>query len=122
MNKGDFEEELRDRVAAAGLQPRDPTPGWKREILMRARDARARGDAAAPAAPRWLLIALSAAWCLILVLRMTTPAAGNPSSAPGIVAREARRPAPAQSTEDLPVTALSALLAINAQNQPSEVP
>jgi hypothetical protein len=122
MNTEDLEKDLRDRMAAAGLQQRDPTAAWKQDILRQARVARERGDAGVPAAPRWLLIALGAAWCLIVMLRVTTPASGAHALVTTVAPEEAKNPVTSTSTDDLPLTALGALLAINAQNQPSEVP
>lgn len=124
MNTDDLEKDLRDRMGAAGLQQRDPTAAWKVDILRQAREARSREDGAAVAAPRWLLVALGAAWCAILALRMTTPDpdAQDQVLTTTVAAKEARGPAGPQASDDLPLTALSALLAINAQNQPAEVP
>jgi hypothetical protein len=68
MNDNDFEEEL--RALSARLVRPDPTPGWKAEILERARHAR---EQAVPRTPRWLLAALGIAWLMIAVLRLTTP-------------------------------------------------
>lgn len=117
----DFEQELRDRLMAARGQRHDPTPAWKQEILARASES--RDQATKAAGPRWLLVTLGAAWCVIFVLKLTTPKVGDVAS-PSMVAT-LNQPGDADgeaSRGKLPLTALDALLAINAQNQAVEVP
>lgn len=117
----DFEQELRDRLMAARGRQHDPTPAWKQEILARASES--RDQATKAVGPRWLLVTLGAAWCVIFVLKLTTPETRDevaPSMAatlnqPGDGDREPSR-------GKLPLTALDALLAINSQNQAVEVP
>lgn len=117
----DFEQALRDRLTAARGQRHDPTPGWKQEILARASES--RDQAAKAVGPRWLLVTLGAAWCVIFVLKLTTPETRDevvPSMAAAL-----NRPGEADgeaSRGKLPLTALDALLAINSQNQAVEVP
>ncbi|WP_038160570.1 hypothetical protein [Verrucomicrobium sp. BvORR106] len=117
----DFEQELRDRLVAARGQRQDPTPAWKQEILARASES--RDQATKAVGPRWLLVTLGGAWCVIFVLKLTTPETRD-EVAPSMAAT-LNQPGDADgdaSRGKLPLTALDALLAINSQNQAVEVP
>ncbi|HSJ01713.1 MAG TPA: hypothetical protein VK956_04630 [Verrucomicrobium sp.] len=96
MNADDFEKQLRDRVAVAGLVPHDPTPQWKQAILDRAMQEASR--ATTKRSPRWLLTTLGAAWALIAVLHFTTPE----STAPGAFVARHERSAPMNRDTDVP--------------------
>jgi hypothetical protein len=81
MNDDEFEDKL--RALSGKLVRPDPTAAWKADILACARQTR---EKVVPRTPRVLLTVLAAAWLLIAVLRLTTPAdtatpGGPPDSA-----------------------------------------
>lgn len=117
----DFEQELHERLLASRGQHSDPTPAWKQEILARA--AESREGTTKVRGPRWLIVALGAAWCVIFVLKLTTPDTRE-ELAPTMAAT-LKKPADSEGESfrgKLPLTALDALLAINSQSQAVEVP
>jgi hypothetical protein len=117
----DFEQALRDRLTAARRQRNDPTPAWKQEILARASESRDQTKKAV--GPRWLLVTLGAAWCVIFVLKLTTPETRDEVAPLMATTLNQSGEADGEATRGKqPLTALDALLAINSQNQAVEVP
>lgn len=113
MNDDVFERKL---AALAGrAQPSDPTPAWKAEILARAKREAAGATARRGLPPRWLLLAWSAAWVLIVLMRLTTPE-GESSISPGGVEVPASSLVVSTSGQEL-----SALLAFHRELNPQDL-
>lgn len=117
MNPDLIEKELRDCMAAAGLERHDPTPGWKREILAEAALSRGRTPSSLHRAPRLLLVVLGAAWCLIVALHLTTPDTrdGRPLATAGPDSSRAR-------DDEFRLPPWSALMALNSQLPSADLP
>lgn len=71
MNHDDFETKLRALTGA--LKRPDPTPGWKQDILARARREAEALPAPRRMPPRALVLAWAAAWAAIAFLHFETP-------------------------------------------------
>ncbi len=119
MNEDPFEKKLASLAHA--MKSPDPTPGWKTDILGRARREAAGASATSPrtAPPRWLLAAWGVAWALVLLMHFTAPAS---ASSPRDHAAILQAPLPSQSlldaneTQAVPLTLVAFHREMNAQN------
>jgi hypothetical protein len=105
-----FEDKLRSLTAKL-VRP-DPTPGWKADILARAREARRTR------APRWFLATLGMAWICIGLLWASTPRADDlsfSSTAPSSVATSG-------SIHDAPDTPWKNIIALNFNPDSPDLP
>jgi hypothetical protein len=99
MNNDEFEQKLQALTAA--LHRPDPTPGWKAEILARARREANVIPLRRTLPPRWLMLSWAAAWVAILGLELSAP------HDPALPAGREMAAAPAQTSDPSSPTLLA---------------
>ena len=91
MNDDDFEKKL--LAITEALHRPDPTPGWKVDILARARREADSIPLKRSLPPRWLMLSWATAWMAIFVFQFTQPSATKLNAESIVSAKPSVKPA-----------------------------